>query len=56
MIVQAYKLVYISNTVANLADRWVLKTSFWVLTSIIEDTRLLLEIVKLQRLELASFA
>ena len=54
MIVDANEFVYVSNAVPDLTDRWILETSFGVLTSVVEDTSLLVDVVKLQRLEVST--
>ncbi len=56
MVIYAYKLVYIPYSVPYLSDRGVLESAFWVLTSVVEDTSLLIYIMQLKRLEITSFA
>ena len=56
VVVQTDKLVDVSDAVADLPDGWVLEPSLWVLTSVVEDARLLVDIVEVQRLKLTSLA
>ena len=54
MIVDTNQLVDVSDAVANLSDGWVLESSFWVLASVVEDARLLVDVVKFKRLQLSA--
>ena len=55
VIVKTNQLVDVSDAISNLSDRRILEAAFWVFTSVVEDTRLLVNIVQVQRLKFSSF-
>ena len=56
VIVNAYQLVDVPNAVGDLLNRCSLETSFGVLTSVVEDTRLLVNVMEFQRLEVSALS
>ena len=44
------------TAVPDLSDRRVLESTLWVLTSVVEDTSLLVDVVKLKRLQLTTLS
>ena len=56
MIVDANKLIDVSNAVSNLPDRGVLESTLWVLAPVIKDTSLFVDVVQVKRLKLSTLS
>ena len=56
MVIQRNQLVDISNAISDLTNRGVLEPAFRIFTPIVEDTRLLVDVVQLKGLQVAALA
>ena len=56
VVVQVDVLVDVSDTILDGTDGWVLEAALWVLAPVVEDTRLLIDVLNLQRLKLPASA
>ena len=56
MVVEVDKLVDVSDAVSDFSNRWVLESAFWVFASVVEDTSLLVDVVKLKWLKVSTLA